>query len=1100
MSYVLGLDVGIASLGWAVVKQNTRILDAGVRIFTKAEQPKTGESLAKPRRDARGLRRTTRRRAQRLKDLKTLFQSHKIDTSLLGATGLHMPDPWKLRTEGLDRQLNSAEWAVVLFHICKHRGYRSNGQIIGAERDKWNQILSLIPKDLPLPHFNLGVDQEDDTSEKGIINKALVDLQAKQAEGNYRTLGELIFKSPEFANRKHNAPSDYKITMARADLAMEMHLLFKTQRDHGNPHTSHEFEGRVIWHLIRQRPFADRDQIERMIGHCTFERSEKRAAKYAPSSEIFTLLSDINNLQVRIGSGSIELTPQQKQNIFDYCWDKIASKPKKDGKGSLVTYAEIRKVLKMSQDKEANDKFNKVRYSPKLPIAKSEKVRFAELRGLHQLYSHFKDLIDSKELTTIFETLDPVAWILTICKNESDLKSELTQLNIEADLIKEIIANPPKMDQVMSLSTKAIRKIIIPMLSWARYDQACLAVGYHHSDLKPKGDLSNVTKLEFNEIDFEDIRNPVVLRSISQARKQINAIFRKYGRPDSIHIELARDLQKDFKERGQITKKQNDNARQREEREAKFTELYEYSPSGLELAKFRLFEEQNGHCFYSNTQIDPSRLNEPGYVDIDHIIPYSRSANDSLANKILCLASENRQKGNQTPYEYFGHDTQRWHAFEQSVLTHFGKYFNKRDNLLCLEWTIDQANKFKSRSLNDTRYIAKFIKQYLTDKLNIETLPINGQMTAFLRSRWGLNKDRSAGDQHHAVDAIVTACASYPMVNRVMKYSKLGELKYQKLLAESDEIIKEGNEYIDTETGEVIEDKFPLPWENFRQDIFNKLKWPYTFKSMQDPEWDGIIISRPVQKKVSGAAHQETTRSAKKFNDGIVISKKPLESFKLNKKGELEPRIYDLKHNQDISDLIKSRLIEYSNDSKKAFIEPLYRLTKSGEQGPLISKVKVEENKSTGVFVQPHLENSGIADNDSMVRVDVFTKDNKYFLVPIYVADTKRPNLPNKAITQKTPENKWPEMSPEYEFLFSLQSNDLVYLKLKDKDFFGFYKSTHRGVGTIQIEDLMRINKVENPGVKTAIEFRKYQIDLLGHISEVKNETRQKFSSIKKSR
>lgn len=56
--YALGLDIGIGSVGWAVLRNQPngepdRIQDLGVRIFDKAEQPKTGASLAAPRRDAR---------------------------------------------------------------------------------------------------------------------------------------------------------------------------------------------------------------------------------------------------------------------------------------------------------------------------------------------------------------------------------------------------------------------------------------------------------------------------------------------------------------------------------------------------------------------------------------------------------------------------------------------------------------------------------------------------------------------------------------------------------------------------------------------------------------------------------------------------------------------------------------------------------------------------------------------------------------------------------------------------------------------------------------------------------------------------------------
>ena len=76
--------------------------------------------------------------------------------------------------------------------------------------------------------------------------------------------------------------------------------------------------------------------------------------------------------------------------------------------------------------------------------------------------------------------------------------------------------------------------------------------------------------------------------------------------------------------------------------------------TGLDIVKFKLYQEQDGVCLYSGKNLDPSRLFEPGYADVDHIVPYSRCFDDSYQNKVLVLASENRQKGNRLPYEYLG--------------------------------------------------------------------------------------------------------------------------------------------------------------------------------------------------------------------------------------------------------------------------------------------------------------------------------------------------------------------------------------------------------------------------------------------------------------
>ncbi len=61
---VFGLDIGIASVGWAVLADD-HIVDLGVRAFDKAETAKEGESLNLARRMARLMRRRLRRRAWR---------------------------------------------------------------------------------------------------------------------------------------------------------------------------------------------------------------------------------------------------------------------------------------------------------------------------------------------------------------------------------------------------------------------------------------------------------------------------------------------------------------------------------------------------------------------------------------------------------------------------------------------------------------------------------------------------------------------------------------------------------------------------------------------------------------------------------------------------------------------------------------------------------------------------------------------------------------------------------------------------------------------------------------------------------------------------
>jgi CRISPR-associated endonuclease Csn1 len=76
---------------------------------------------------------------------------------------------------------------------------------------------------------------------------------------------------------------------------------------------------------------------------------------------------------------------------------------------------------------------------------------------------------------------------------------------------------------------------------------------------------------------------------------------------------------------------------------AKFLEIFKHEGSGRELLKLRLHEQQDGKCIYNTKKvIEINRLQEDGYVEIDHILPWSRTFDNSLNNKALCLSKENQ--------------------------------------------------------------------------------------------------------------------------------------------------------------------------------------------------------------------------------------------------------------------------------------------------------------------------------------------------------------------------------------------------------------------------------------------------------------------------
>lgn len=152
-----------------------------------------------------------------------------------------------------------------------------------------------------------------------------------------------------------------------------------------------------------------------------------------------------------------------------------------------------------------------------------------------------------------------------------------------------------------------------------------------------------------------------------------------------------------------------------------------------------------------------------------------------------------------------------------------------------------------------------------------------------------------------------------------------------------------------------------------------------------------------------------------------------------------------------------------------------------------------------------------------MVRVDVFKVNNDgYYLVPIYVADTLKPILPNKAIVAYKKYDDWPEMKEE-NFVFSLYPNDLLKIthrkelkfskvnkaselpsNLFIKEQLTYYKATNISTGAINVITHDNSYKAESLGVKTLFNLEKYQVDVLGNYTKVNKEVRQPFTRKKR--
>lgn len=1077
MKYIIGLDIGIASVGWAVINEEKhRIEDLGVRLFPKAERPKDGGAINETRREARGLRRRLKRKRIRMAKIKELFVKYHLlnseELSNLYVLSNEDADTWKLRADGLERKLTNKEWARVLTAIAKRRGYKSNRKI----------------------------EELDDSKDNGKVSSAIRLNKEYMEEKGYRTVGEMFFKDEKYLLNKRNKSGQYNNCIARKELEDEVKILFEKQKCFGNQYTDEKFEEEYLQVFNYQKPYMTQELMNKMRGKCTFEKSEHRAAKNSWTFERFMLLQKVNSLSYQVDSRKVYFDKEQRDKIIEFAYKM------KSG----VKYEKIRKELKLP----SNAKFTGLNYyvcptknkdgeyvklSEEEVIKKTEDTIFVKLLGYHEIKSALeKNEIESKKIMENHGLLDKIAEELTCNKTDIDISEKLEKHGMNQEEIKALLN--VSFTKFGNLSYKAMKKMLPFLEDGMTYNKAAELAGYEF-----KNDGKN-PKYKLPVIPKEEIRNPVVYRSVTQTRKVINAIIDKYGSPFEVHVEVARELTKNFKERKEIEKKQLSNRKINEELKNDIHEHFGINAKPVDLLKERLYREQGGKSAYSLLPIDYSRLMEPGYVEIDHVIPFSRSFDDSYNNKVLVLSKENQDKRNRTPYEYIN-EKDNWEKFESWVKSTYRNNFKKRDILLIKNYDDNKENDWIERNLKDTQYIARFLSNYVSknlqfndfgekeNRVKVKTVP--GAATTALRHYWGIpSKNREENDLHHAEDAVIIACATNKYQSKIREYSKEKELYFYS---------KDGI-CVDSETGEIIETKYKdhkmvRPWKEFKEELEARMSVnpSYDLKNGDFHNYDDIdvdrinpiFVSRMPNRKVSGKAHKETVYSIReKDGKSLVTVKKPLQDIS---KSEIEmlvthPECRQLyESDKEVYDKVYERMKKFNYKGEKAFSKDyvLRKKCKNGV-GPIVKSIKVPSIMNAGVKVQ-----NGIAENGNMVRVDVFKKEGKFYLVPIYVAHMVE-KIPNKAIKANKPESEWIEMDDSYEFIFSLYSDDLIKIKKSgQEEIICYYISTHRGTGAINALLHDGSKKIEGVGVQNLEKFEKYEIDVLGNYHQVKNEKRK---------
>ena len=1113
VKFGLGLDVGIASIGWATVALDEKgepykLLNLGSRIFDKAENPKDGSSLAMQRRQFRSQRRLIRRRRHRLDRVIFLFQKIGLCTNDELNKLFQTPAPknvYELRVDALDRKLDKQEWIRVLYSVLKHRGFKSN--------------------------------RKNAKSEDGLLLKAIQSNEEIIFNNGYRTVGEMLFKDPLFTNSKRNKGGSYKNCVSRISIQKELDLLFEKQREYGNEFTSDYFKESFLNIFLAQRNFDEGpgapscyggNLIEKMIGYCALEKDKKRAPKASLSFALFSFWSKINNIRYfeSIKCKEYSISKEQARKVLQKALIK-----------QDLSYSDIRKILGLDEScyfKDITYTSKKSKKTKKKQQAKNNNESYLSIDGLtlvEDVLTPEKDAneqsvdtildIEKKSKIKFFNSFisikkaangmldhlnpfDPedrkifnrISYAFTVSKNDDGIAGYLNEIDISAEIKESLINNLDGFSQFGHISEEACEKLLPFLENGCDYTSACVEAGYVSSS----DDVVGKDLLPARSSELDDIVNPVVRRSVSQLIKVVNSIIRENGKPEYINVEFARDLARSFADRREITKEQEDRKAHNEKVRKIIEETFGRArASSKDILIYKLWMEQESKCIYSGKHIDAHRLFEPGYVEVDHILPFSKSFDDSMTNKVLVFKEENQNKANRTPLEYMRASKPMYvDSYLAMVKFLYKSNFKKLQNLTT-EFCGNDREEWSTSNLNDTRYIAKFIHKYIKDhlypaKTGIKRVrAVNGRITSLLRHFWGIKKIRENGDLHHAVDAAVISVTTDMIIKKFSEASKRHEEYDEKIMVE-----KPWEMFVDEISARISENPADqverLGLSTYSDEEKSSLKTPF--------------VSRMPRHKVTGSVHDSTLRSPVLLKQGInaYVSKREINDKLLKVFDDKKCEFFNMQLDAKFYASLKSYL-EDKNENKGEF----HKIKKDGSLGPVVRKVKVVENCSSGVFLN---NGKAFAKNGDMIRIDVFQvkegKDKGFYFVPIYVADKVKDKLPSRAVIQGKDPKDWKEMKDE-DFIYSLYPNDLIYFSSKkivgfknnnkSSEILGvdmsegylYYTGADISTASINVDFVDNSFSKHGLGVKTLKEFRKFTIDVLGNIHEVKKEKRLVF-------
>ena len=767
----LGLDLGTNSIGWSVfsLDDDNKILkleDMGVRIFSDGRDPKTKEPLAVARRSARAQRKLIYRRKLRRKQAFRLLQSQGLfPATKEECIKLKMLNPYELRIKALNEKLEPYELGRALFSLAVRRGFKSNRKDVNQEETSDNKK---VPEKL---------------DQKGMQTA----LENAIKETGCRTITEFLVKYREENKGLRFSPGRMSYYPTRRMYEEEFSQIREQQL---------QYYSQIDWDAIYKAIFYQRPLKPQSRGFCIYEKDKERTFKAMPSAQKLRILQDIGNLAYYDGVSKTKTEVNDDQDKILY--ELLNSKDK-------VTFDQIRKALKLTTSNSFNLEENR-----DFLIGNPTAVKMRSKNRFGKLW----DEIPLEEQDLIVET------IIT-----ADEDSSVYKVIEKYDLTQEqrdfIVKYTVLQSGTTMLCKTVSEKLVKQMETFAdlKYDKAVESLGYKFSDqtvekcellpyygkiltgstmgIDPSAPESNPEK------KYGKISNPTVHVALNQTRVVVNALIKEYGNPTQIAIELSRDLKNSVEKKAEIARKQNQRAKENIIINDKIGELYKvafpgksFYPNRNDRLKYRLWEELGlgNKCLYCGKGISGAEIFTKE-IEIEHILPFSRTLLDAESNLTVAHSSCNAFKAERSPYEAFGSNPTGYNWQEIVQRANNLKNTSKKNKFspTAME-SFEKDSSFIARQLSDNQYIARAALRYLKCLVDnpSDVWATNGSMTKLLRDKWEMDsilcrkftekevaalglKPEQIGNykknrfdhRHHAIDAVVIGLTDRSMVQRL---------------------------------------------------------------------------------------------------------------------------------------------------------------------------------------------------------------------------------------------------------------------------------------------------------------------------------------------